>query len=83
MRVTRRGSRLHVRYAARCSGLHQDSDSPVVVAIGNERSRRDQRVQPFGALGLQMPMLLQVPFVPFVSTGHVVLSPGVQAAVQT
>lgn len=36
----------------------------------------------FGALGLQMPIGLHVPFVPLLSLGQVVLSPGVQACVQ-
>jgi hypothetical protein len=43
----------------------------------------DQRMQSFAPAGLQMPMLLHVACAPVLSTGHVLLSPGVHADVHT
>ena len=41
------------------------------------------REQLFATAGLQMPMLLQKPFEPLASTGHVLFIPAVHAVVQT
>jgi hypothetical protein len=40
-------------------------------------------VQALAAAGLQLPIVLHVPWLPVLSTGHVVLSPGVHACVHT